>query len=139
MRGAGNRWAPGAQKAGHSLWAATAVAVMSVDTQSQQPTQAHTASLPLPQQTHMHAAPQAAGASGAFQYVIIRPGGLVSEPGTGKAILTEDASASGMIAREDVATLVCKALFSKKAEGKVGAGGGWLAGVEGRKERGRGQ
>ncbi|KAG2449907.1 hypothetical protein HYH02_000013 [Chlamydomonas schloesseri] len=62
---------------------------------------------------------KAAGAAGNFQYVIIRPGGLVSEPATGKAILTEDASASGMIAREDVATLVCKALFSKKADGKV--------------------
>lgn len=37
-----------------------------------------------------------------------------------QAILTEDASASGMITREDVATLVCKALFSKKADNKVG-------------------
>ncbi len=41
-----------------------------------------------------------------------------------QAILTEDASAGGMITREDVATLVCKALFSKKADNKVGAAGG---------------
>ncbi len=38
-----------------------------------------------------------------------------------QAILTEDASAGGLITREDVATLVCKALFSKKADNKVGA------------------
>lgn len=62
---------------------------------------------------------QAAGADGKLTYVIIRPGGLSNDPASGKAILTEDASASGMITREDVATLVCKALFSKKADNKV--------------------
>lgn len=51
--------------------------------------------------------------------MIVRPGGLVSEPATGTAILTEDSSASGMIHREDVAQLVVKALFSKKADNKV--------------------
>jgi hypothetical protein len=71
---------------------------------------------------------QAVGAAGKLAYVIIRPGGLKSEPATGKAILTEDAGASGMIHREDVASLVAKALFSKKADSKVrgvGGPGGW--------------
>ncbi|GFR52137.1 hypothetical protein Agub_g14652 [Astrephomene gubernaculifera] len=62
---------------------------------------------------------KAAGAAGKLAYVIIRPGGLMSEPASASAILTEDASASGMIAREDVADLVVRALFSKKADGKV--------------------
>ncbi|PNH01209.1 hypothetical protein TSOC_012921 [Tetrabaena socialis] len=63
--------------------------------------------------------PHAAGAAGKLKYVIIRPGGLVSEPATGAAILTEDAAAAGMIAREDVAALVIKALLSNKADNKV--------------------
>ncbi|GLI62108.1 hypothetical protein VaNZ11_004691, partial [Volvox africanus] len=62
---------------------------------------------------------KAAGAAGKLTYVIIRPGGLVSEPATGNAIVTEDNTVSGMIHREDVAALVVKALFSKKADNKV--------------------
>ncbi|KAG2495215.1 hypothetical protein HYH03_006821 [Edaphochlamys debaryana] len=62
---------------------------------------------------------QAAGAAGKIKWTIVRPGGLVSEPRTGKAILTEDASASGMIHREDVAELVIKALLSDKANSKI--------------------
>ncbi|KXZ49185.1 hypothetical protein GPECTOR_22g775 [Gonium pectorale] len=62
---------------------------------------------------------KAAGSAGKLVYTIVRPGGLLSDKATGSAILTEDASASGAIQREDVATLVCKALFSKKADNKV--------------------
>mmetsp|Transcript_25178 Transcript_25178/g.59386 ORF Transcript_25178/g.59386 Transcript_25178/m.59386 type:complete len:285 (-) Transcript_25178:74-928(-) len=47
---------------------------------------------------------------------IIRPGGLVSEPMTGKAVLTEDTKAIGSIHREDVADLVIKAMDSAKTE-----------------------
>lgn len=43
-------------------------------------------------------------------YTIIRPGGLVSEPATGKAELTDDVTKSGMIRRADVASLVVRAL-----------------------------
>lgn len=50
---------------------------------------------------------------------IIRPGGLVSEPMTGQAILTEDTTVIGSIHREDVADLVIKVLYSTKTEGKV--------------------
>lgn len=52
-------------------------------------------------------------------WTIIRPGGLVSEPMTGKAILTEDNTAIGSIHREDVARLVLEALGSSKTERKV--------------------
>lgn len=52
-------------------------------------------------------------------WTIIRPGGLKSEPGTGKAILTEDNTAIGSIHREDVADLVLQALGSSAAERKI--------------------
>jgi putative NADH-flavin reductase len=54
-----------------------------------------------------------------MDFVIIRPGGLKSEPATGKGILTEDTTVCGAITREDVATLVVKSLFSKNASGKT--------------------
>jgi nucleoside-diphosphate-sugar epimerase len=41
-----------------------------------------------------------------LDWTIIRPGGLKSEPATGKAILTPDIMASGVINRVDVADLV---------------------------------
>lgn len=50
---------------------------------------------------------------------IIRPGGLKSEPATGKAILTEDHKSIGTIHREDVADLVVKCLESDKAIRKI--------------------
>lgn len=50
---------------------------------------------------------------------IIRPGGLISEPITGTAILTEDVTAIGSIHREDMAELVIRAMDSPKAERKV--------------------
>lgn len=52
-------------------------------------------------------------------WTIIRPGGLKSEPMTGKAILTEDNTAIGSIHREDVADLVIRALNSPSTERKV--------------------
>lgn len=52
-------------------------------------------------------------------YTIIRPGGLKSEPATGKGALTEDTSVCGSITREDVANLVIKALLSNKTDNKV--------------------
>lgn len=55
-----------------------------------------------------------------MNWTIIRPGGLKSEPGTGCAILTEDATtAIGSIHREDVAALVLQALDSPHTERKV--------------------
>lgn len=51
-------------------------------------------------------------------YTIIRPGGLQSEPATGNGVLTENVTICGAITREDVADLVIKALFSKKADNK---------------------
>jgi nucleoside-diphosphate-sugar epimerase len=52
-------------------------------------------------------------------WTIVRPGGLKSEPKTGKAILTEDTKAIGSIHREDVAELVVKALGSEGTVRKV--------------------
>lgn len=52
-------------------------------------------------------------------FVIIRPGGLLTEPGTGNGVLTADTGVVGAISREDVASLVVKALFSDKADNKV--------------------
>jgi len=52
-------------------------------------------------------------------YTIVRPGGLISKPATGKAILTEDKMASGAIHRSDVAKLVIDALYSKKLTKKI--------------------
>lgn len=54
-----------------------------------------------------------------MEWVIIRPGGLTNDPATGKWFVTENAGVCGAIAREDVAELVCKALFSDKVNNKV--------------------
>lgn len=54
-----------------------------------------------------------------MEYVIIRPGGLKSDPATGNGVLTEDVHVCGAIHREDVAELVCRAIFSDKAKNKV--------------------
>ena len=51
-----------------------------------------------------------------MEFVIIRPGGLKSEPATGKGVLTADTSVCGSIHRGDVAELVCKAAFSDAAK-----------------------
>jgi nucleoside-diphosphate-sugar epimerase len=52
-------------------------------------------------------------------WTIIRPAGLKTAPATGKAILTEDNKAIGVIHREDVAALVIKALGSANTERKI--------------------
>ena len=52
-------------------------------------------------------------------FVIIRPGGLKSEPRTGKAVLTTSNKICGAVTREDVALLTCKALFSDNANNQV--------------------
>ncbi|KAI7838153.1 hypothetical protein COHA_008084 [Chlorella ohadii] len=52
-------------------------------------------------------------------FVIVRPGGLKSEPATGTGVLTEDITVCGSITREDVADLVLKALRSDLANNKV--------------------
>lgn len=54
-----------------------------------------------------------------MNWTIIRPGGLVSEPETGKAILTEDTTVIGSIHRADVADLCVQALHSKNTEKKI--------------------
>lgn len=52
-------------------------------------------------------------------FVIIRPGGLKSEPATGNAVLTESTKVCGAVTRTDVAHLAVKALFSDNANNKV--------------------
>jgi uncharacterized protein YbjT (DUF2867 family) len=52
-------------------------------------------------------------------YIVIRPGGLKSEPATGNGILTEDPRIAGTIHRADVAQLVCHSLNSEKANNKI--------------------
>ena len=54
-----------------------------------------------------------------MNWTIIRPGGLISEPQTGKAILTADNMGIGSIHREDVADLAVKALSAPNTERKV--------------------
>jgi hypothetical protein len=54
-----------------------------------------------------------------MNWTIIRPGGLVSDTPTGKAILTEDTLAIGSIRRGDVADLVVRALSSKNTQKKI--------------------
>ena len=52
-------------------------------------------------------------------WTIIRPGGLVSEPMTGNAVLTADNTVLGLIHREDVARLVLEAMDSAKTERQI--------------------
>lgn len=52
-------------------------------------------------------------------YVIIRPGGLKSEPATGNGVLTEDYKVAGTIHRADVAQLVCQCLHNDAANNKI--------------------
>ena len=54
-----------------------------------------------------------------MNWTIIRPGGLVTEPMTGKAILTADNMGIGSIHREDVAALTVKVLSAANTEKKV--------------------
>jgi uncharacterized protein YbjT (DUF2867 family) len=52
-------------------------------------------------------------------WIIIRPGGLTNDAATGNAFVTAEKGVVGSIAREDVATLVAKALFSDKVDNQV--------------------
>lgn len=52
-------------------------------------------------------------------YVIIRPGGLKSEPATGNGVLTPDPTVAGPITRADVAALVCQCLHSSQADNQI--------------------
>lgn len=56
---------------------------------------------------------------GDMQFTIIRPGGLKTQPATGRGVLTEDNNVCGAIHREDVADLLVTALFSNKTNNKV--------------------
>mgnify|MGYP002621282394 FL=1 len=49
----------------------------------------------------------------------IRPGGLRSEPATGRGILSDDVQMHGFIHREDVADLVARALRDPATEGRA--------------------
>lgn len=52
-------------------------------------------------------------------YTIIRPGGLLNTPPTGKGILLEDPSIAGLISRSDVASLIVQVIFDKETEMKT--------------------
>lgn len=52
-------------------------------------------------------------------YVIIRPGGLKSEPATGDGMVTEDYRVAGTIHRADVAQLIWRCLESEAANNKI--------------------
>ena len=54
-----------------------------------------------------------------IDFVIVRPGGLKSEPKTGTAVLTENKSVCGAIQREDVAALTMLCVLKDKANGKI--------------------
>ena len=73
----------------------------------------------LKEKDRAEAALREAAARHGMAFTIVRPGGLVSEPATGRGALTEDSGVCGSIARDDVSQLVVKALFSKKADGKT--------------------
>ena len=51
--------------------------------------------------------------------MIIRPGGLKSEPATGNGVVTENHRVAGTIHRADVAQLVCQCLSSEAANQKI--------------------
>lgn len=52
-------------------------------------------------------------------FTIVRPGGLLSEPATGTAMVVTDVRVAGSITRLDVAALVIQCLQSSKAENQV--------------------
>lgn len=58
-------------------------------------------------------------ADSGLTYIIIRPGGLKSEPATGNGVLTQDPRIAGTIHRADVAQLVCHCLNSDQANNKI--------------------
>lgn len=57
--------------------------------------------------------------SSGVPYVVIRPGGLRSEPATGRGVLTRDPGVSGSIHRADVAQLVYACVLSGRADNEI--------------------
>ncbi|MEL6552757.1 MAG: SDR family oxidoreductase [Cyanobacteria bacterium J06621_11] len=58
-------------------------------------------------------------AKSGLTYTVIRPGGLVSEPATGKEVLTTDPMVAGSIPRAAVANLAIRCLGNDKAKNQV--------------------
>ncbi|MGB3572035.1 MAG: SDR family oxidoreductase [Phormidesmis sp.] len=58
-------------------------------------------------------------ANSGLDYTVIRPGGLVSEPVTGQAVLTLDPTVAGSIPRAGVASLTVRCLASEKAVNRI--------------------
>jgi len=58
-------------------------------------------------------------ADSGLDYTIIRPGGLKSDPASGRAYLSESREASGIINREDLAKLIVQVLDNENAIGKT--------------------
>ena len=54
-----------------------------------------------------------------LEYTIIRPGGLKSDPRTGRGYLSDSRDASGIINRADLADLIVEALDDDGTKGKV--------------------
>lgn len=54
-----------------------------------------------------------------LDYTIIRPGGLLDKPANGLGVLTENAMASGIIRRAEVARLIVEALNDTAASNKI--------------------
>lgn len=54
-----------------------------------------------------------------LRWVILRPGGMTSDPATGTGIRTEDRSAMGVITRADLARLVVECLDDESTDGHV--------------------
>jgi uncharacterized protein YbjT (DUF2867 family) len=59
-----------------------------------------------------------------LDYVVLRPGPLTTEPGTGRIAVTEDPSARKPVAREDVAAVVMEALQGGLSNRIIGFIGG---------------
>jgi uncharacterized protein YbjT (DUF2867 family) len=54
-----------------------------------------------------------------LDYVILRPGGMTSDPATGTAIRTEDHSVMGVITRADLARLIIECLDDESTNGRI--------------------
>lgn len=53
------------------------------------------------------------------RWVILRPGGMNSDPPTGQAIRTEDRTAMGVITRADLARLIVECIDDETTDGKI--------------------
>lgn len=54
-----------------------------------------------------------------LRYVILRPGGMTSDPATGTAIRTEDHDRMGVITRADLARLLVECLDDESSDGRI--------------------